>query len=334
MRSFPYLLLGICFVLAVTAPSVADKEETKPKSTTTTEKEKLKLLIMDGQNNHSTWPKTTFMMKQYFEDSGLFEVDIARTAFTWNGNASLMKEYPLEGVKTVATKTAQTDPNFKPDFSKYDVVVSNFGYGAADWPEETKKAFDQYVRDGGGLVIVHAADNSFGDWTEYNEMIGVGGWGGRNEKTGPYVYLNDDGEEVRDTSKRSAGSHGPMHEFQIIVRDETHPITDGMPVAWMHASDELYDYLRGPAVNMKILATALSAKDKSGSGNHVPMMITVDYGKGRVFHTPMGHDDGAMECVGFATTLIRGGQWAATGEVTIPVPDDFPTDRQSSTRDK
>lgn len=40
---------------------------------------------MDGQNAfHPVWPKSTVMMKQYLEATGLFEVDVARTKFIWN----------------------------------------------------------------------------------------------------------------------------------------------------------------------------------------------------------------------------------------------------------
>jgi type 1 glutamine amidotransferase len=54
--------------------------------------------------------------------------------------------------------------------------------------------------------------------------------------------------------------------------------------------------------------------------------MTLAHGKGRVFHTTLGHDVVAMSCQVFATTLLRGTEWAATGEVTIPVPADFPDD--------
>ena len=283
----------------------------------------IRLLIVDGQNNHGTWPKTTFLMKTYLQGAG-FQVDVARTAYAWNGGKYL-EQFPLEGVSSTPTSNPTPDPNFSPEFSNYQVVLSNFGYAAAPWPDETRTAFEEYVRGGGGFVVVHAADNSFGNWKQYNEMIGVGGWGGRSAKSGPYVYLNADGTEIRETKEGPTGSHGPMHAFPIVIRDHSHPITRDMPQTWLHYRDELYDYLRGPAVNMTVLATAHSAKDKHGSGNHVPMMMTINFGKGRVFHTPMGHDDQAMQCVGYITTLLRGAEWAATGKVTIPIPDDFPT---------
>ncbi len=265
--------------------------------------EPMKALIVDGQNNHKVWPETTQLMKSYLEDTKLFTVDVA----------------------TAAPKG--TDPNFKPDFSKYDVVICNFGHGAAPWPKETEKAFEGFVSGGGGFVVVHAADNSFPAWPAYNEMIGLGGWGGRNEKSGPYVYTNDAGDVIRDTSAGRGGNHGKQWEFPVIVRDREHPITKGMPVEWLHAQDELYDQLRGPARNMEILATAESQVTK----RHEPMIFTVRYGKGRVFHTPMGHAEYSMECVGFITTLQRGTEWAATGKVTVAIPDDFPgADRTSS----
>jgi len=265
----------------------------------------LKALIVDGQNNHRVWPTTTKMMKDYLEETGLFSVDVA------------------------TTQPKGTDPNFKPEFSKYDVVISN--YNGAPWIEETQDAFVKYVKSGGGLVIVHAANNAFGNWKEYNEMIGLGGWGGRNEKSGPYVYFSDKGKLVRDESKGRGGHHGPQHPFSIIVRDDSHPITKGMPGEWLHAKDELYDLLRGPATNINVLATAYADKAKGGSGRHEPMIFTVDYGKGRVFHTPMGHAEYSQECVGFIITLQRGAEWAATGKVTQEIPDDFPTaDKESS----
>jgi type 1 glutamine amidotransferase len=102
----------------------------------------------------------------------------------------------------------------------------------------------------------------------------------------------------------------------------------GMPTMWMHAKDELYDSLRGPAENITVLATAFSPKTQ----RHEPMIMTIDFGKGRVFHTPMGHETYSMECVGFITTFQRGAEWAATGSVTKPMPTDFPSADASSSR--
>ncbi len=113
--------------------------------------------------------------------------------------------------------------------------------------------------------------------------------------------------------------------FKVTIRDKTHPITAGLPDVWMHADDELYARMRGPGKSMTVLATAHSNPDNRGTGHEEPMLLVVNYGKGRVFHTLMGNDIYATRCVGFMTTFQRGTEWAATGKVTIPVPADFST---------
>jgi type 1 glutamine amidotransferase len=172
-------------------------------------------------------------------------------------------------------------------------------------------------------------------------MIGMGAWGDRSEKDGPYVYYNSVNELVRDTTRGPAGSHGKQFEFLIELRDKAHPVTQGMPAKWLHAKDELYDRLRGPAENMDILATAFSDEQQNaspfsplkGTNRHEPMMMTVKYGEGRVFHTPLGHTDYSMECVGFIVMLQRAAEWAATGNVTqTGIPADFPTAEKVSRR--
>ena len=92
----------------------------------------------------------------------------------------------------------------------------------------------------------------------------------------------------------------------------------GLPTKWRHAQDELYDRLRGPAKNVTVLASAFSDESTRGSGEDEPMLMVIDYGKGRVFHTTLGHDVTAMSDVGFQETLKRGTEWAATGKVTFP----------------
>jgi type 1 glutamine amidotransferase len=265
--------------------------------------EKLRVLIIDGQNNHE-WKVTTPILKNILESSGRFTVDVATS--------------PPAG---------KDMRGFEPKFTDYDVVVSN--YNGDRWPEATEKAFESYVQNGGGFVSVHAANNAFPDWPEYNRMIGLGGWYGRTEKHGPYVYLDDSGKVVRDTSAGAGGHHGPQHEFQIRARDAEHPIMRGLRPLWMHTKDELYDQLRGPAEDLHILATAYSSPQYDGTSRHEPMLMTLQYGNGRVFHTVLGHADYSMQCVGFATTLQRGTEWSATGKVTIPVPEDFPTAKET-----
>jgi uncharacterized protein len=270
----------------------------------------LRALIVDGQNNHD-FKSTTPHLKKMLEETGLFTVDVA----TSPGKGGDMS-------------------TFKPKFADYRVIISN--YNGEPWSEETQQALVEFVRNGGGFVSVHAADNAFPKWKEYNEMIAVGGWEGRNEKSGPYLRLRD-GKWVHDTTPGVGGSHGQQHAFVVDTRMPQHPIMAGLPAQWMHAKDELYDRLRGPAENVTVLASAMSSKETRGSGEHEPLLMVIQFGQGRVFHTALGHNNGkdltAQKCVGFISTLQRGTEWAATGKVTQKVPSDFPTSDKVSLRE-
>lgn len=290
---------------------------------------KIKVLIVDGQNNHDVWPKSTIMMKQYLEETGLFTVAIARTHFIWK--AEKQRDYlPIAalGEKEMVDKP-KIDSLFSPNFNKYDVVVSNFGWQAADWPKETQIAFEKFIKKGGGFVVVHAADNCFPTWDAYNKIIGLGGWGDRDGKSGPYVYYSNEGQVVRDSSEGKAGAHGSQHNIPITVREPNHPITQGMPEVWLSGKDECYSKLRGPAENMIILATGKDASGKAPTDRYEPILMVLTYCKGRIFHTTLGHDDYSLENVGFIVSFTRGVEWAATGKVTQPIPMDFPTNTNS-----
>lgn len=267
--------------------------------------EPLKMLIVDGQNNHD-WQAMTPPMKAALEATGRFLVDVATSP---------------------DAKAPKGDwDGFRPEFSKYDVVLSN--YNGQPWPEPVQKALEDYVANGGGLVVVHAANNAFEGWPAWNDMIGLG-W--RKPGFGERVTLDDKGEVVRTPKGEGPGAgHGPQHPYKVVVRDQEHPVTRGMPAEWMHVRDELYHGQRGPAKDMRILASAFSASDKGGTGTNEPMVWVVPYGKGRVFTTVMGHvgkgDLTSIRCVGFRTVVARGSEWAATGKVTLPIPKDFPTE--------
>ncbi len=311
----------------------------------TPQKAKLKALIIDGQNNHGVWPKTSIMMKSYLEETGLFEVDIQRTNYMWIGPhfnkiegvekiEELLEIYPIDEEKRTLVDKPKSDPDFSPNFEAYDLVISNFGWKTANWNDATKKNFESYMRNGGGFVLIHAANNAWGDWDAFNEIIGLGGWGGRNTESGPYVYYDANNKLNHDTSDGPCASHGPQLEYQLKTRAPEHPIMKGLPDTWLHTKDELYERLRGPAKNMTVLATAFSGtdadvskadKNKGRTGRHEPLLMAVEYGKGRIFHSALGHMDYSMECVGFITTLQRGAEWAATGKVTQSIPEDFPT---------
>ena len=79
--------------------------------------------------------------------------------------------------------------------------------------------------------------------------------------------------------------------------------------------------------------SAFSDSANNGSGRDEPMLMVLSHGKGRVFHTTLGHDLAALSSVGFIVTLQRGAEWAATGKVTQKVPADFPGPDKVSLRE-
>jgi uncharacterized protein len=291
----PTLLPGTLLLGTVAAgPAQAQDEEPD-----------IDILLVTGQSSrYHNWQVSSPIIERLLDDTGLFDVDVLTT--------------PAQG---------QDLSGFAPQWSNYDAIVLD--YDGDEWPAATRAAFEQYLSAGGGLVLVHAADNGFPDWPEFQRMAGVGGWRGRTESAGPMLRWRDGGA-VLDTGPGVA-QHPPQHDFLIVTRAPAHPIMSGLPEVWVQANDELYSQLRGPAENVTILATAPADPSMpAGTGQNEPMLMAIRYGDGRVFHTTLGHvsprDDASvatMRSVGFIVTLQRGTEWAATGRVTEPVPADF-----------
>ncbi len=277
------------------------------------EKTPIRVLIIDGRNNHN-WKDTTPFLKKQLEKTGRFTVTVSTT--------------PPNG----APKSAWDE--WKPDFSKCDVVLSN--YNGEKWPAHVRSDFESFIKKGGGLVNVHAANNAHRGWPEFEKMTGLL-W--RGNRDGWRVALDTDKKKVRVAPGKGPGAgHGPQHSFEILVTEGKHPITQGMPMRWQHTKDELYQGQRGPAENMNLLMVAFADKNKRGTGMFEPMLWWIPYGKGKAVTCVMGHVNRndktnmpAMRCVGFLTTVARSCEWAATGKVTLPIPKNFPTaDKASS----
>lgn len=177
----------------------------------------------------------------------------------------------------------------------YDVIVDN--YNGPPWGQATEEALTAFLHDHGkGFVVIHAANNCHRHWKEFERLIG-GAW------------------------RRGAG-HGSMHRFNVRITDKEHPISQGMH-DFHHTLDEFYHRMT-MFDTAHVIANAFSSKKYRGTDRVEPIAWVVQYGKGRVFQTVLGHDLRGMRGLGFIALVTRGTEWAATGKVTLPVPADLP----------
>lgn len=280
---------------------------------------KIRVLIIDGQNNHD-WRPTSALLKDLLIRRGRCEVDVSTT--------------PPHGAPASAWDS------WRPEFSAYNVVLSNFNGGhlpdGTRWPLEVELAFKKYVREGGGFVSLHAANNAFLGWTAYSEMVGLL-WRDRN--FGPSVTIDDhEGTVIQPRGEGREPGHPPRRDILMTTLPIDHPITRGFPKHWLHPSEQLTHGQHGldRVVRSGVLSILTYARDESLHENE-PMDWVRIYGQGRVYVTMLGHTwnnepSPNLHCVGFQAMLLRGVEWVATGSVTIPIPPDFPTAKAISLR--
>ncbi len=268
----------------------------------------IKVLIVDGFSNHD-WKQTSFLVKNLLENSGLFKVQITTV--------------PIE----IGSKSWQ---DWNPNFGDYHVIIQNTNNihdKKLRWNMRAECNLENYLKAGGGLLILHSANNAFSDWQEYNRIIGLG-W--RSKKEGYAIQIEENGKlKYIPEGVGKDTYHGPRNN-QIIKILNNHPINIGFPNAWQTPDMELYKFARGPAKDLTVLSYATDSITQL----NWPVEWVVQYGKGRVYNSSMGHlwsgDDYPVSyrCIGFQTTLIRAAEWLATGETTYNVPQNFPDEHR------
>jgi type 1 glutamine amidotransferase len=186
--------------------------------------------------------------------------------------------------------TNQPDTLKYSDFEKFDVVLSNWNSWPENdlrWPADTENALLQFIKNGGGFVTFHSSTSAFYNWPEFQE-ISTGAW-------------------IMDTT-----SHGKPSETRVEISNNEHPVTKGMKgfeifdELWINASKNNKFEVLGTATNEEITQNGVESQ---------PAIMVAEYGKGRIFHTILGHDVKAMESAGFQMLMFRGTEWAATSKV-------------------
>ncbi len=209
----------------------------------------------------------------------LLVTGVDHPAHHWQTTAPAIREILQQDHQFAVRIVEQPDVLASESIFDYDVVFLHF---RNDKPlareQRVRMNLVRFVKQGGGLVALHFACGAFGDWPEYRDLVGKV-WDGKN-------------------------THDPRGPFTVRITDSTHAITQGMRD--FQADDELYTGLVGERP-VQLLATARSRL----TGEDHPMAFAFAYGNGRVFHTPLGHDERAIQVPGTADLLRRGCGWAA-----------------------
>lgn len=237
--------------------------------------DRVPVLLVTGANNHD-WEWTSATLEAILAASGKFDVTVTR-----------------EPAAALADAAA---------IARYRAFVLD--YNGPRWGDAAEKNFLDAVRSGTGVAVIHAANNAFPGWKEYETLAGLC-W-------------------------REGTGHGKFHAFDVRVVDRGHPVTRGLPDLRAHPDELYHDLVHMHGAPIRVLATAHSAKETGGTGEDEPMIVVQEFGKGRVFHTPLGHawkgveeTRVALRDPQLANLIVRGVEWAATGRVTdgLPAPN-------------
>jgi len=198
----------------------------------------------------------------------------------WKQTTPVLKE-AIEKDPRLAVDVVE-DPSFlaSPRIHDYAAIVHHWMNWKTPAPgPAARENFRTFVTGGKGLVLVHFACGAFQDWPEFVKIAG----------------------RVWDPKLRG---HDPRGPFRVEIAETDHPITQGMKA--FDTDDELYTCLAGD-VPVNVLATARSKVDKKV----YPMAFVLACGKGRVFHSVLGHDVKALSVPQVGALYRRASAWAA-----------------------
>ncbi|MEU3979088.1 ThuA domain-containing protein [Streptomyces sp. NPDC026672] len=179
-------------------------------------------------------------------------------------------------VDTTEDATAFTGRNLR----RYDAVVFLSTTGDV-LDAGQQKAFEGYIRHGGGYVGVHAAADTEYDWAFYGGLAGA--W-----------FQN----------------HPAIQPATVNVEDRGHPATSGLARTW-ERTDEWYNYRSNPRERAHVLASLDESSYSGGTmnGDH-PIAWCQDYQGGRSFYTGGGHTKESYADPAFRQHLLGGIRWA------------------------
>lgn len=177
------------------------------------------------------------------------------------------------------------------NLSRYDFLVLN--YNNWDDPEglsdASKKDFTTYLKEGGGLLIIHFAN---GAWHKSLPEAGESDW-----------------PEFRKICRRvwdhdGPSAHDAYGKFTVEVTDVEHEITEG--ISDFQTKDELYYKQVGDEPVGEPLLVAKS----EDTGKMEPQAWTYRYGTGKIFQILLGHDAESLSVPEVQQILRNAAEWS------------------------
>lgn len=195
-----------------------------------------------------------------------------------DGVAAVKKLGESGGFAVEATEDAAAFT--KRNLRRYDAVVFLSTTGDVLDPAQ-QRAFEGYIRHGGGYVGIHAAADTEYDWAFYGGLAGA--------------YFQ---------------SHPAIQPATVMVEDRAHPATSELPPTW-NRTDEWYNYRSDPRDRAHILASLDESSYTGGTmnGDH-PIAWCQDYQGGRAFYTGLGHTKESYADPAFRSHLLGGIRYA------------------------
>lgn len=162
----------------------------------------------------------------------------------------------------------------------YDAVMLHFKNYPQRLPlgPEIWQGLEKFALSGKGIILAHFGCGAFEEWDNFQSVAG----------------------RIWDKAKRGHDPYGP---FRVMIKDATHPITQGMED--FETADELYTCLKGEAA-IRVLCAATSKIDNL---EH-PMAFVGDAEKIRLFHCTLGHDMASLGHEGTRKLYRRAVAWA------------------------
>lgn len=178
------------------------------------------------------------------------------------------------------------------NLARYDAIIFSNTNNEGFETEEQKKAFQEYIRKGGGFMAIHSANATERGWPWYWAMVG--------------------GKFIR---------HAPHQEFDVLVTDTTHPSTSHLPVRWTIKDECYYSYQLNPDIHVLLSADLTTVEDDGKAaypgetfGQQFPLCWCHRFEGGRQWYTALGHDSEFYEDPLFVEHLRGGLLWVLLRE--------------------